>query len=153
MVSVVLYGTLLGGIVYAHLVFFPPYLSGLPNSAVLVNGAYPLHDEKFWTLIHPLAVLSLIIALAFNWKIVACRRLIMIPLAIYVLALVVTAWYFVPELRAFRNSPNLGGSPAEWFARGQRWQYLSWLRGAMMYLGMAPLLLALITPDENSVKR
>jgi hypothetical protein len=153
MISVVLWGTLLGGIVYSHLVFFPPYLSGLPNSAVLVNGPYPLHDETFWTLIHPLAILSLLVALALNWKIRSRRNLIMIPLVLYVLALIATLLYFVPELRAFRNSPNLGGSPAEWFARGQRWQHFSWLRGSIMALGMVPLLLALNTPAENSAGR
>jgi uncharacterized membrane protein len=150
MISVVLYGTLLGGIVYAHIVFFPPYLSSLPNSAVLVNGPFALHDEYFWTLIHPLAILSLIVSLVLNWKQKTRRNLIAIPLVIYIAALIVTGLYFVPELRAFHGSPGSGVSAAEWFARGQRWQHLSWTRGTVMFLGMVPLLLALITPTENS---
>src|SRR5438034_9467137 len=117
MISVLLYGTLLGGIVYAHVVFFPPYLSALPNSAVLVNGPFALHDEYFWTLIHPLAILSLVVSLVLNWKQKTRRNLIAIPLALYVLALVVTALYFIPELRAFKSSPGSGVSAAEWFAR------------------------------------
>src|SRR5690348_3786769 len=80
MVSVLLMGILLGGIVYAHVVLFPPYLSALPSSAVLVNGPYALHDEYFWTMIHPPAVLSLVLALILNWKIPARRKLIAIPL-------------------------------------------------------------------------
>src|SRR5438067_10216201 len=149
MLAIILWGTLLGRIAYSHLVYFPVYLSALPDSAVVVNGPYGLHEEIFWTLIHPLLILSLVVSLALNWKIRARRRLIGISLTLYALAIVATAFYFVPELRAFKNSPNLAVSPAEWFARGQRWQKLSWLRGTVMYLGMVPLLLALATPREE----
>jgi hypothetical protein len=38
MLAIVLWGTLLGGVVYSHLVYFPVYLSDLPNSAVLVTA-------------------------------------------------------------------------------------------------------------------
>ena len=152
MVSVLLMGILLGGIVYAHVVFFPPYLSALPNSAALVNGPYALHDEYFWTLIHPLAILSLIISLALNWKIPARRKLIAVPLIVYVLAIVVTALYFVPELRAFKNSPNMAVTPAEWYARGQRWQHLSWTRGTVMGLSYISLLLALAWREDKAAR-
>ena len=144
MISILLMGVLIGGIVYAHIVFFPPYLSGLPNSAVLlVNGPYALHDEYFWTFIHPPAVLSLVVALILNWRIPARRKLIAIPLIVYVLAIIATALYFVPELRAFHASPDSSLPAAEWYARGQRWQHLSWTRGALMTLSYIALLLAL----------
>jgi len=152
MLSIILWGTLLGGIAYAHLVYFPVYLSALPDSAVVVNGPYGLHEEIFWGLIHPLLILSLVVSLALNWKIRARRKLIGITMTLYALALLATAFYFVPELQAFRNSPHLAVSPAEWFARGQRWQKLSWLRGTVMYLGVVPLLLALARPIEEPVE-
>lgn len=152
MISTFVYGVFLGGIVYAHLVFFPPYLSGLPNSAVLVNGPYPVHDEYFWMMIHPVAILLLIVSLVLNWKIQARRNLIMIPLALYLLAIIVTSLYFVPELRNFNSSPSMSVSPAEWLARGQRWQYLSWTRGTILGLAMIPLLIALTTPDNPATK-
>lgn len=149
MISIVLMGILIGGIVYAHVVFFPSYLSMLPNSAALVNGPYALHDEYFWTLIHPPAVLSLVVALILNWKIPARRKLIAIPLIVYVLAIIATALYFVPELRAFHSSPNSPLTAAEWYARGQRWQHLSWTRGTIMGLSYISLLLALVVRDDN----
>jgi hypothetical protein len=148
MISILLMGILLGAIVYSHIVYFPVYLSSLPDSAVLVNGPYALHEERFWLLIHPLAILSLIISLALNWKTRARRKLITIPLVVYLLAIVVTSLYFFPELRAFQNSPNLNISPAEWFARGQRWQYLSWVRGTFMGLSIVPLLMALRVRED-----
>jgi hypothetical protein len=148
MISILILGALLGGVVYSHLVYFPVFLSSLPDSSVLVNGPYALHEERFWLLIHPLAILSLIISLVLNWKIRARRKLIIIPLVVYLLAIVATSLYFVPELRAFHNSPNLNVSPAEWYARGQRWQYLSWVRGTFMGLSIVPLLLALRARED-----
>jgi len=57
--------------------------------------------------------------------------------------LIISSLYFIPELGAFRNSPTSTLTPAEWYARGQRWQHLSWIRGASMYIGIVPLLIAL----------
>src|SRR5215210_7765556 len=78
MLSIVFWGTLLGGIAYSHLVYFPVYLSDLPASAVVVNGPYGLNDGIFWMTIHPLLILSLIAALALNWRVKPRRRLIAI---------------------------------------------------------------------------
>ena len=144
--AIILWATLLGGIVYSHIVFFPVYLAALPDSAVLVNGPHGLHDESFWSLIHPLLILSLAITFGLNWKSKRRRWLIGISIAIYAVAIIATFLYFVPELRAFRASPDLTVSPSEWFARGQRWQHWSWLRGSFMYLGFIPLLLAVAEP-------
>jgi hypothetical protein len=71
-------------------------------------------------------------------------------LIVYVLAIVATAMYFVPELRAFKASPNSGLSAAEWYARGQRWQHLSWTRGTLMGLSYIALLLALVVPENDT---
>ena len=146
MLSIVLWGTLLGGIAYSHLVYFPVYLSALPASAVVVKGPYGLHEAIFWMTIHPLLILSLIITLALNWRLPARRKLILITFVLYVLVLVITQIYFLPELAAFERSPESSLTPAEWLARGQRWQRLSWIRGAIMYAGILPLLLALTKP-------
>jgi hypothetical protein len=143
MLSVVLWGTLLGGIAYSHLVYFPAYLSALPDSAVVVNGPYGLREATFWVLIHPLLILSLVAALALNWRLRARRKLIIISFAVYLLVLVATQIYFVPELIAFERSPESGLPPADWLARSQRWQRLSWIRGAVCYAALVPLLLAL----------
>ena len=150
---VILWGTLLGGITYSHLVYFPVYLSALPDSAVVVNGPYGLHEAIFWMTIHPLLILSLIVALLLNWKSKPRRKLILISLAIYFSVLVVTQIYFLPELVAFQKSPESKVSTSEWLGRGQRWQRLSWIRGAVMYAGILPLLLALTRPVAKESER
>lgn len=147
---VILWGTLLGGIAYAHVVYFPVYLSALPASAVVVNGTYGLNEAIFWIIIHPLVLLSLIISLSLNWRARPRRKLILISLAVYIVVLVVSQIYFIPELGAFKHSPESSVSPAEWLARGQRWQRLSWIRGVIMYAATLPLLLALTKPERTS---
>ena len=144
--AIILWGTLLGGIAYSHLVYFPVYLSALPDSAVVVNGHYGLHEGIFWMTIHPLLILSFVITPVLNRKSQARRKLILISLVIYIVVLVVSSLYFIPELMAFERSPESSLTPAQWLTRGQRWQRLSWIRGATMYAGILPLLLALTRP-------
>ena len=151
--AVILWGTLLGGIAYSHLVYFPVYLSALPDSAVVVTGPYGLHEAIFWMTIHPLLILSLIVALVLNWKAKSRRKLILITLGVYILVLVVTQIYFLPELIAFEKSPQSKVSASEWLARGQRWQRLSWIRGGIMYAAILPLLLALTQPVSKESER
>ena len=149
MLSIILWGTLLGGIAYSHLVYFPVYLSALPDSAVVVNGPYGLKEGVFWMSIHPLLILSLIITLVLNWRLKPRRKLILITMAVYVVVLVISSLYFIPELVEFQRSPRSGLSAAEWYARGQRWQHLSWVRGAVCYAAIVPLLLALTIPANT----
>jgi len=150
MLAVILWGTLLGGITYSHLVYFPVYLSALPDSAIVVNGPYGLHEAIFWMTVHPLLILSLIVALVLNWKYKPSRKFILISCGVYLLALVVTQIYFLPELAAFAQSPESNVSAAEWLARGQRWQIMSWIRGGVMYAAIVPLLIALTKPVSVS---
>ena len=147
-IAIILWGTLLGGITYSHIVYFPVYLSALPESAVLVNGPYGLNEARFWLTIHPLLILSLIVALILNWRLRARRKLILISAVLYALVLIVTQLYFLPELRAFEESANSGVTRAEWLVRGRRWQTFSWIRGAIMYAAIIPLLLTLTRRDE-----
>jgi hypothetical protein len=152
MLAIVLWGTLLGGVVYSHLVYFPPYLSDLPASAVIVNGPYALNDARFWALIHPLLILSLVAALVFNWNSSSRRKLIALSFVVYVIILLWSFYYFVPELILFKHSPESTVPASEWLARGRRWQRLSWLRGVVMYVAYAPLLLALTKPANDSTR-
>jgi hypothetical protein len=150
MLAIIVWGTLLVGIAYSHLVYFPAYLSDLPASAVVVNGPYGMNDGIFWIIIHPLLIISLVAALVFNWNSSSRRKLIALSFVVYVIILVWSFYYFVPELTLFKHSPESTVQTAEWVARGRRWQRLSWLRGVVMYLAFAPLLLALTKPADDS---
>jgi hypothetical protein len=50
--------------------------------------------------------------------------------------------FFVPELLAFARSAQSDVPASEWLERGQRWEKLSWVRGALMYVGFGLVLRA-----------
>jgi hypothetical protein len=152
MISIILWGTLLGGAVYAGLVYFPAYLSHLPESSVVVNGPYGLNESRFWIAIHPLVILSLIISIVANWREKGRRNLVLIVFAVYVVVLVVTGLYFLPELAAFRASPESALSPSEWLTRTDRWQTLNIVRAAILYACSIPLLFALLKGPEPAAQ-
>jgi hypothetical protein len=148
-ITITIWAIIAGGIVYSHIVYFPPYLSHLPESNQLITGEFGLKDGNFWMLVHPLAIIFTIITLILNWKLKVRRKFILIALCIYVLAIIATATYFLPELFAFAESNNSTTvTPSEWFQRGQSWQHLSWIRGFFMFLAFIMLLIAL-TKDKN----
>ena len=153
MLSVLLWGVLLGGATYAGLVYFPAYLSHLPESSVVVTGPYGLNETVFWLTIHPLLILSLIISLTINWSDKQRRKLIAVPFAIYITILVITQIYFLPELGAFHTSAESGLSTAEWAVRTSRWQMLNVVRAAVLYSSMIFLMMALARPRDTNGDR
>ncbi|MEO6190142.1 MAG: hypothetical protein ABIO44_07035 [Saprospiraceae bacterium] len=151
--AITLWAIIIGGVVYSHIVYFPPYLSHLPESNNLITGEYGLKEENFWMLIHPLTILTTIITLILNWKLKARRKFILITVSIYALAIIATGIYFVPELMAFADSNNnTSVKPSEWFQQGQTWQHLSWIRGFFMYIGFVMLLIALTKDKSEDAK-
>jgi len=150
-ISIILWAVILGAVVYSHMVFFSAYLTHLPASTALLKGDYGLHDEKFWMMIHPALIASLLLTLLLNWRLATRRKYILVALAIYALAIVATFLYFVPELKNFAASDQSTIPAAEWLERGNRWQYLSWTRGAFMFIGFIFLLVGL-TKNDNVIR-
>jgi hypothetical protein len=149
--SIMLWAIIIGGIMYTHIVYFPAYLSHLPESNSLITGKYGLRDENFRLLVHPVAILSTIITLVLNWKLKTRRKFIFISFGIYALVLVATAAYFIPGLLAFADSTNnTTVTPAEWFQKGQTWQYMSWIRGSFVFAGFFLMVMALT--KDNPVR-
>jgi hypothetical protein len=149
-ISILVWAVLIGGIAYSHVVYFPAYLHHLPASTSLISGPFGLQDEKFWMLIHPISLVSLLFTLISNWRFVGRRKNIVYTLSIYLIILIVTFIYFVPELKAFAQSAQSSIPAAEWLERGKRWEQFSWIRGFFMFTGFISLLLALIkNPDQQ----
>ena len=143
-VAITFWAMIIGGFAYSHVVYFPVYLTHLPQSDQLINGEYGIHDDIFWKLIHPIAIAVTITALILNWRSGPTRKFILIAISIYVVAIVATATYFVPELLAFANgNTTTNVTSAEWLQRGLTWEHLSWVRGSFMIIGFIMLLIAL----------
>jgi hypothetical protein len=143
-VALTFWAIIIGGIMYSHIVYFPAYLSHLPESNNLITGDYGLHDENFWMFVHPLTIVTTVATLILNWRIKKRRKLILVAFSIYALAIVTTATYFLPNLVAFASSSTITNvKPSEWYQRGQTWQHFSWIRGSSLYVGFLMLLIAL----------
>ncbi|WP_276502751.1 hypothetical protein [Terrimonas pollutisoli] len=136
------WAALVGAILYSHIVFFPGYLSHLPESNKIITD-FDIQDGNFWMTAHPITILSTVSTFILNWKLKTRRKFILITLGIYVVALIATIFYFLPNLMLFADSMNSTVSPAEWYKRGQTWQHLSWIRGSAMIVGFVLLLVAL----------
>lgn len=144
MFAVVVFGVLLGGVVFSNAIVMPAFLGDLPASAIVVNGPFALNEAPFWMLIHPIAIISLVASLALNWGSSRRRKLIAITLGAYVMIIAITAIYFVPELLAFGDSARSNIPASEWAVRAPRWRTLSWIRGGVMFVLYLPLLMALV---------
>jgi len=93
--------------------------------------------------VHPLLLLAFIATAALNWSTVELRNGVLITVAGYVVVLLVTALYYVPELMRLTGTADGGIPNVEWGRRARRWELLSILRGVFM-LGLSwPLLRAL----------
>ncbi|MBS1620376.1 MAG: DUF1772 domain-containing protein [Bacteroidetes bacterium] len=139
---------IVGAVLYAHISPLRALLLYLPESSILENGPFPLKDELFWKMIHPVAIVFTVLALVTNWGNKNRRKYIAYAAGIYAVALIFTFTYFVPEIKEFANSNHNTSIPAtEWHARGQRWYQLSWIRGVSMFIGFIFMLLALTKTD------
>jgi hypothetical protein len=148
MIAVCAWAVLMGGIVYSNAILMPAFLGHLPDSASVVNGPYGINEAAFWMTIHPVVILLTLLSLIFNWRVPARRKLIASSLAVYVLVIVVTAIYFIPELITFAAGSQSNIPPAELAARASRWRLLSWIRAVVMFAIFVPMLLALVCREE-----
>jgi hypothetical protein len=142
--AITFWATIIGAVMYSHVVFLSAYLPNLPASTSLLSGPYGIHDENFWIPIHPLCIIALVITLVLNWNLLPRRKYILATLILYIIVLVITFIYFVPELQAFASSHQSNLPAAQWIERGTRWEKLSWIRGFFMYCGFVLLLMALV---------
>lgn len=144
--AIIMWGVILGGIAYSHIVYFPVLLSDLPASSAIVNGKYALHEEKFWMAIHPVLIALLLISIASNWNNRLRRKNILVSFILYAIVLIVSAIYFIPELINFNTSASTALPASEWMRRGNNWMTYSIIRGVFMFAAIIPLFMALLKP-------
>lgn len=151
MIAIFCWAGIVGAIFYSHIAVLPSILYHLPESRVLENGPFPIKDEFFWKAIHPIVILFTMLALIFNWKNIQRRKLIGAASIIYIIALIATFTFFVPELiTMLKSNQNISITKSEWLARGERWIKLSWIRGGFMFIGFFLLLQSLTKSDQNN---
>ena len=137
----------IGGAVYEHLALVPAWAAAVPASLTVFQGEYRITPEKFWMLIHPITLVLFVIALALHWK-TPRRAFVLTPLIGYALILVITFFYFVPELMALTQTPYGATVDPELTSRAGRWETLSLVRLGFLIILAITLLFGLTKPIE-----
>ncbi|HTE32247.1 MAG TPA: hypothetical protein VK666_17825 [Chryseolinea sp.] len=141
----------IGGAVYEHLTMVPHWKLAPPNSLTMFQGEYGINSGRFWQLIHPVTLILLITSLTANWK-TERRKYIAIPLTGYVIILIITFSYFVPELLSIIQTPYQASVDVNLVARAGLWEKLSLARLAVL-VGLASMvLMGLTRGNEKSVQ-
>ncbi|MDQ3050486.1 MAG: hypothetical protein M3Q95_06335 [Bacteroidota bacterium] len=137
------FAIVIGGGVYEHLAVVPRWAIGPPASLAMFQGPYGLKAETFWMLIHPITLLLYVIVLIISWK-SARRKPVLIAFGGYVLVLVITTVYFVPELIAITTTNYSSQIDPSLTERAGMWEILSLVRlgflillSMVLFLGMA----------------
>ncbi len=139
----------LGAAVYEHLAVIPQWSAAPPSSLSLFQGEYRLKSEIFWMAIHPVTLLMMIGALITNWK-NSRRKDILVVLVSYLLILITTAIYFVPQLIGFMETPYQDTVDETLVQRASMWETLSLVR-LVFILVLSYILLSTLTKSQEIV--
>jgi hypothetical protein len=131
--------SVIGGSIYEHLAVVPKWKIGPPASLAMFQGKYGIDPGKFWKLIHPVTLVLLIATLIANWK-TGGRKYIMMSFASYLLILIITAVYFVPELMKIIHTPYSLATEEGLVSRASLWEKLSLIRLGFSFLIASMLL-------------
>lgn len=115
--------------------------AGVPGH---VPGGHRLDFKVFWIVVHALHEITLILALAFCWKLATVRRWLLVLLAVHVGVRVWTVAYFAPVIIAFRNTPYSPTIDPGLVEKAARWRSLNIIRVALFVavnLALVPLIL------------
>lgn len=147
-ISSILLCCIIGAATYEHTVIWPVAYSEPPLSLEMFKGDYPISGAPFWSKIHPFVLLSMIISLAMNWK-SASRKNLLVTLSGYIIIMIATSLYFVPELISI-VSTDLGTEIDQDLAkRGTRWINLSLAR-LFALIGLAIYLLSGLADTQTN---
>ncbi|MDQ4141473.1 MAG: hypothetical protein M3142_13270, partial [Bacteroidota bacterium] len=118
------FAIIIGAAVYEHLAVVPRWSAGPPASLSMFQGKYGLNAGAFWKLIHPVTLLLFTATLTLFWK-TERRKNILVTLTGYVIILIITATYFVPELLAITGTAFSETFDPTLTKRAQLWELLS----------------------------
>lgn len=140
----------IGGAVYEHLCIVPRWKLAPPASLSMFQGKYGVSSGSFWQLMHPVTLVLLIASLVANWK-TQRRKYIAVPVVVYIIVLIITFFYFVPELLSIIHTPYQTSVDKSLAAKAGLWEKLSLVRLAIIIPMAVTLLLSLTKGNEKRV--
>ncbi len=145
-VSCLLFSITIGGAVYEHIAVVPAWSAAPPSSLTMFQGQYGLNAAPFWMAIHPVAIVFLTLSLITSWK--TDRKFNLITTLVgYILILVATATYFVPELLEIINTPYSETVDVDLTKRAGTWETLSIVR-LVILIGLSLILYSGLTKSS-----
>ena len=124
------------------------WASNPPDSFYMFLGRYGQQTTHYWKVVSPLATLTFVLSLVFNWHIVGRRTWLLVALACYLTVQVATMTFFVPEQEALIT--NAGTLPRDTIrARAHRWIFLNYFRNVAGVLAYVFLMCAVLVPSQS----
>ena len=142
------FSVIIGAAIYEHTALWPAAFSELPKSLSVFQGPYRLNAGAFWQSVHPVTLLLFGITLVLSWR-TRRRKNIVIALAGYVLILIATFTYFVPELLELTGAPYSDTVDPSLQDRAGLWITLSLVRGGILIILALNLLLGLTETEKE----
>jgi len=121
------FAVVIGAAIYEHVAVVPRWSAAPPASLSMFQGKYGLNPTPFWIAIHPVTLLLLLVSIVLFWK-TGSRPYLLITFAGYVIVLVVTFAFFVPQLIAITTTAFSENIDPLLIKRAKLWEILSLLR-------------------------
>lgn len=127
------FSVVIGGAVYEHIAVVPQWSMAAPASLAMFQGEYGLRPAPFWMMIHPVTLVFMGLSLLLFWK-STYRKSLLITIAGYVLVLIITFNYFVPELLEITGTAYSENVDPTLTQRAKLWETLSLIRLAFLII-------------------
>lgn len=121
------FAIVIGGAVYEHIAVVPQWSAAPPHSLSMFQGKYGLNPTPFWMYIHPVTLVLFAISIAL-FRNTASRPHLLISSIGYVIILVITFSFFVPELITITGATYAEHADAVLTQRAGLWETLSLVR-------------------------
>lgn len=139
---------ILGAGIYEQINIHSKWITAPPKSLYIFQGSEGMDISVFWKLIHPVVLLCFILALITNWK-TQRRNSLLITFAGYIIILISTATYFVPELIKLITYPYSNTVLPGLQHRASVWSALNIVRAVIIFLLALNLLLNAIKTENK----
>jgi len=121
------FAVVVGAAIYEHIAVVPRWSAAPPASLSMFQGTYGLNPTPFWIAIHPVTLLLLAAAIILFRK-TGAKVYLLITSVGYVIVLIITFAYFVPELIAITGTPYSEYIDDSLIKRAKQWEILSLVR-------------------------
>lgn len=143
------FSIILGAAIYEHIAVWPAAFAEPPKSLTMFQSAYKLNAAPFWMFIHPITLLLFIVTLILSWK-SKRRKYVFIPMIIYIIILIATFSFFVPQLTSIVNTAYSETVDKNLQNQGNMWIILSIIR-ALILFALAITLFFGLTKHEAAI--